>query len=109
VPLVLIGVSVTLEVGKAQPRAIRGPPHLLGFVVFPAQQAIDRARALDRLDQLRARPPQHEPDRILAVAVGVVRPFAEHPIGFTAPARATEEHFKDGALQERHLRRVAAR
>ena len=25
-----------------------------------------------------------------------------------APARATEEHLKDGALQERHLGRVAA-
>src|SRR5262249_17533378 len=108
VALILISVSVALKIRKPQAGAVGGPPHLLGLVVLPPQQAIDGPRTLDGLDQLGPGAPQHQADRILAVAVGVVRPLAKHTVGFAAPARATEEHLKDGALQERHLRRVAA-
>src|SRR5262249_40054306 len=108
VALILISVSIALKIRKPQAGAVRRTPHLVRFIVLPPQQAIDGPRTLDRLDQLGTGPPQHQPDSMLAVAVGVVRPLAEHSISFAAPARATKEHLKDGALQERHLRRVAA-
>src|SRR5262249_38607715 len=108
VALILISVGIALKIRKPQARAVRGTPHLLGLVVLPPKQAVDGPRTLDRLDQLGPGAPQHQADRVLAVAVGVVRPLAKHTIGLAAPARATEEHLKDGAFQERHLRRVAA-
>src|SRR5262249_36932625 len=108
VALILIGIRISFEIGKTKPGTVGGSPHLVCFIVFPAEQAVDGTRALDRLDELGARPPQHQANGVLAITIGVVCPLAKHTVGFAAPARATEEHLKNGALQERHLRRVAA-
>jgi len=46
---------------------------------------------------------------VLTPCISMLYPFAQHPVGLATAARAAEEHFKDGALEECHLRGVAAR
>src|SRR5262249_1272539 len=67
VALILISVGIALKICKPQARAVRGAPHFVGFIVFPAEQAVDGTRALDRLDQLRPGAPQHQSDGIWPV------------------------------------------
>ena len=50
--------------GRRTIRARVWPATSSRFVVFQAKQAVDRTRALDRLDQLRPGAPQHQADRM---------------------------------------------
>src|SRR5262245_12169537 len=99
VALVKIRISVTLQIGEAQPGAVRGAPHLFGFVELPFQRPVDRPRPLDGLHKLRSGPPDHQPDRILAIAAGMSAELAEHAISLAAASSAAEKDFEHLALQ----------
>jgi len=46
---------------------------------------------------------------MLGIKIRVLRSLAQHTVGFSAATGTAEEHLKDGAFKQRHLRRVAAR
>src|SRR5262245_7706205 len=109
VALVHVGIGIALEIGEAQPGAVRGTPHLLRLVEFPAERPVDLARALDGFHQLGAGAAHHQADGILAVAAGMGTEFAEHAVGLAAASSAAKEDFEHLALQQPQLGRVATR
>src|SRR5262245_51367927 len=109
VALVHVGIGIALQIGEAQPGAVRRTPHLFGFVERPSQRPVDLPRSFDGFHQLGTRATYHQADRILAIPAGVSAELAEHPIGLAAAAGATEEDFEHLALQQPHLGRVATR
>src|SRR5262249_44384048 len=73
------------------------------------QRAVYLPRAFDRLDQLRARTADHQPNGVLAIAAGMSAELAEHAVSLAAASSAAEEDFEHLALQQPHLCRVATR
>src|SRR5262245_10219350 len=109
VALVHVGIGIALQIGEAQPGAVRRTPHLLRLVERPSQRPVDFSRALDGFHKLRSGPPDHEPDGILAIAARMSAELAEHAVSFAPASSATEEDFKYLTLQQPHLGRIATR
>src|SRR5262249_8198271 len=109
VTLVEIRIGVALQIGEAQPGAVRRTPHLFGFVQMPAERSVNFPRALDGFHKLRSGPPNHQADGILAIPTGMSAELTEHAVSLAAAASTTEEDFEHLALQQPHLRRVATR
>src|SRR5262245_53392779 len=109
VALVHVGIGIALQIGKAQPGAVRGAPHLFGFVELPFQRPVDCPRPLDCFHKLRSGPPDHQPDRVLAIAAGMSAELAEHAVSLAAASSAAVENLEHLALQQPYLGRVATR
>src|SRR5262245_58052319 len=104
VPLVSIRVGVALKVSKAKSSSVRPTPHLLLVDVSRPDRPIDLPAALDRLEELHALAPDHQPDSVLSVQIGMGSPFAEHPVRLAAAAGAAEEHLEHRAGEQGRLR-----
>src|SRR5262245_56030007 len=109
VALVHVGIGIALQIGKAQPGAVRRTPHLLRVVEFPAERPVNLPRPFDGFHQLGARATHHQADGILAIAAGMSAKLAEHTVSLAAAASAAEEDFEHLTLQQPHLGRVATR
>src|SRR5215472_19358939 len=109
VALVHVGIGIALQIGKAQPGAVRRTPHLLRLVEFPAERPVDLPRPFDGFHQLGARATHHQADGILAIAAGMSAELAEHAVSLAAAASAAKEDFEHLALQQPHLGKVATR
>src|SRR5262245_12570809 len=109
VALVHVGISIALQIGEAQPGAVRRTPHLFGFVELPFQRPVDRPRPLHSFHELGARAAHHQADRVLAIAAGMSAELAEHAVSLAAASSAAEEDLEHLALQQPQLGRVAER
>src|SRR5262245_22651473 len=98
VALVHVGIGIALQIGEAQPGAIRRTPHLLCLVELPAQRPVDLPRPFDGFHQFGARTAHHQADRILAIAAGMSAELAEHAVSLAAASSSAEEDFEHLAL-----------
>src|SRR5262249_19733047 len=102
--LVSVRVRITLEISKAQSSSVRPAPHLVLIIVSRPERRVDLPTSLDRLEQLHPLPPDHQPDSVLSVKIGMRGPFAEHPVRLAAAAGAAEENLEHRARQQGRLR-----
>src|SRR5262245_30296387 len=109
VALVHVGIGIALQIGEAQPGAVRRTPHLFGFVECPSQRPVNLPRPFDGFHQLGTRAAHHQADSILAIAARMSAEFAEHAVSLSAASSAAEEDFEYLTLQQPHLGRVATR
>lgn len=101
--LVTVRVRVAFEVGEAKPAAARHTPHLLLLVEHCADRREDRSRTLNRFNELRSLPANHQPDRVRSVLVAMNEPVTEHTVGLAAATGAAEEDLEAWAGDERRL------
>src|SRR5262249_52793900 len=64
VALVHVGIGIALQIGEAQPGAVRRTPHLLRLVELPPERPVDLPRPFDGFHQLGARAAHHQADGI---------------------------------------------
>jgi hypothetical protein len=103
VALVTVRVRVAFEVGEAKPAAARHTPHLLLLVKLRPDRREDRSRTLNRFNELRSLPANHQPDRVRSVLVAMNEPVTEHTVGLAAATGAAEEDLEAWAGDERRL------
>src|SRR5262249_10594749 len=109
VALVHVGIGIALQIGEAQPGAVRRTPHLLRLVEFPTERPVNLPRPFDGFHQLGARATHHQADGVLAIAAGMSAELAEHAVSLAAASSAAKEDFEHLALQQPHLGTVATR
>jgi hypothetical protein len=105
---VVLGVGVALEVGEDQPRPV-GHGNAHGAALGRSDQvgaegSVDGAGAFEGFAELLRGAPDHQPDGVDAVRVGMGCPVAEHAVRLAAASSAAEEHLEHVARQQRTLR-----